>query len=330
MPLYNSSNYLKRCINSIQRMIQENENLVEVLLINDGSLDNTLEKAKRLCQQNDFVILNKKHSGVSDTRNYGINKACGQYVTFIDSDDLYESNFINEFKKSISKLPDIVWYDVKNLDKCNLFKINNIDSRLDLMKMVLGINKISIQEGIASKFYKLDFLKKNKLYFDKEVVISEDTLFVFKTLMKASSIFLSPNKFYFIQNEHSLNRFNKQTLKSELSYRKKIDNLLVNVPNSHNKREIIDRTRINGFCLLIHRYYGPLVINKEIKVKKAVSSLKLIADKFGYMKSFGNSNLDYTFSMRYKMLRFLLSYSQFSLALRLDILLDKIKNKKWN
>lgn len=184
VPIYNSEPYLENCLSNLNKMIGDLKNSVEVLLINDGSTDNSLQYLK--CKTKDlaeYKIIDKPHTGVSDTRNYGIKNATGKYITFLDSDDSYKEDFISHFLLEIKNEPDIVWNDVINIKNNYFLEIENDDIRLSLMEMVLGITKQKIQEGIASKFYKLSFLKENELVFNSKVVISEDTLFILQSVI---------------------------------------------------------------------------------------------------------------------------------------------------
>ena len=93
VPVYNVQDYLAECINSI---IRQNYTHFELLLVDDGSTDNS----GMLCEQyrkkdNRIKVIHKKNGGLSDARNYGIDKALGEYLTFIDSDDYVSEIYLN-------------------------------------------------------------------------------------------------------------------------------------------------------------------------------------------------------------------------------------------
>lgn len=113
VPIYNAEKYLDKCINSI---VTQSYKKLEIILVNDGSSD----LSKDICEkyaQNDIRIkfIDKKNSGVSDTRNIAINKALGEYILFADSDDWLESDMI-ELMVSSAKAnnSDIVICEFKN------------------------------------------------------------------------------------------------------------------------------------------------------------------------------------------------------------------------
>ena len=85
IPVYNTEQYLKRCLDSIKENTYQ---YLEIICINDGSTDNSLEILEQY-QKDDsrFIIIDQKNSGVSKARNNGLEKATGDYIAFIDSDD---------------------------------------------------------------------------------------------------------------------------------------------------------------------------------------------------------------------------------------------------
>ena len=106
IPCYNCEKYIKKCVESILNQTYQN---IEIILINDGSTDNT-DAVINLIMENttNIVYINKENTGVSDTRNVGINEATGDYIMFIDSDDFIEHNYINEFVKGAKDNPDLI------------------------------------------------------------------------------------------------------------------------------------------------------------------------------------------------------------------------------
>lgn len=86
IPVYNSENYLRDCLNSVAAQIYTKW---ECLLIDDGSSDHSSEICKSYAERDSrFKYLRKKNGGVADTRNYGLERASGEYVSFVDNDDL--------------------------------------------------------------------------------------------------------------------------------------------------------------------------------------------------------------------------------------------------
>ena len=103
IPIYNTQKYLKRCMDSVIEQTYQN---IEIILIDDGSSDNSLEICKKY-QENDkrVYIISGKNCGVSHARNLGIDKAKGKYLYFVDSDDYLE-------KEAIEKM--LIEYKMRN------------------------------------------------------------------------------------------------------------------------------------------------------------------------------------------------------------------------
>jgi len=99
VPIYNVEIYLEKCLNSIINQTYKN---IEILLINDGSSDNSLRICKKYQKKDKrIVLINKKNGGLSSARNAGIDKASGNYLLFIDSDDYIEIDMIEKLYNNI-------------------------------------------------------------------------------------------------------------------------------------------------------------------------------------------------------------------------------------
>ena len=83
VPIYNAEEYLKRCIDSL---VNQTKKEIEIVLINDGSTDNS-EKIIKSYKDDRIKYFKNKNQGIGKTRNFGIEKACGKYILFVDSDD---------------------------------------------------------------------------------------------------------------------------------------------------------------------------------------------------------------------------------------------------
>ena len=98
IPVYNAEKYLKECINSVLRQKLED---YEVILVDDGSTDSSLKICRSYESKNSRVkVLHQTNQGVSSARNSGIKQANGDWLTFIDSDDVIDDTFFLQFNKS--------------------------------------------------------------------------------------------------------------------------------------------------------------------------------------------------------------------------------------
>ena len=99
VPVYNVEDYLEECINSILSQTYTN---LEILIVNDGSTDNSLEILQKFSQKDSRIsVFTTENGGLSSARNYAIDRANGKYFTFIDSDDYIEENYIEYLMESL-------------------------------------------------------------------------------------------------------------------------------------------------------------------------------------------------------------------------------------
>ena len=105
VPIYNVEKYLARCIDSI--LDQDYANY-EIILVNDGSTDNSLLIAEKYSKKySNIILINKENGGLSDARNVGLDTAKGQYVIFLDSDDAIDKNALKTINCALENQEDI-------------------------------------------------------------------------------------------------------------------------------------------------------------------------------------------------------------------------------
>lgn len=111
MPVFNVEEYLEECLDSIQCQTYKN---IEVLLVNDGSTDGSKEICEKYCQRDiRFRLMNQTNQGQSVARNRGMQESRGEFLTFVDSDDVIKEDMLEQLMKQMtSENIDIVecWY----------------------------------------------------------------------------------------------------------------------------------------------------------------------------------------------------------------------------
>lgn len=115
MPTFNSSEYLAKTMDSLIASIGRHSSSVEIICVDDGSTDNTvaiLEEYKSVFDN--LIVIRNNHGGVSQARNTALDMVSGTFISFVDSDDLFEENFLDVFS-SIENNFDILFTDVKSL-----------------------------------------------------------------------------------------------------------------------------------------------------------------------------------------------------------------------
>lgn len=201
---YNLEDYVEKCLNSL---VNQTLTDIEVICVNDGSTDKTVDKIKKFVDTDRRIILiDKKNEGVSAARNYGLNQASGEYVMFIDGDDFIELNACElAYTKAIKFQTDIVIFQKKYIAEektiyCSYFKQSKYYQTL-LDKPYKFFDKITETfESVHAmycwdKLYKRKFLLYNKIQFPN-VSFSEDNLFVIQTLINNPSIIITDDYLY--------------------------------------------------------------------------------------------------------------------------------------
>jgi len=198
-PIYNSEEYLQAFFKSIDN--QQNKKF-ELILVNDGSIDDSDEICKKYMENHSNVkYFYRENQGVSSSRNFGISKAIGKYICFVDSDDLISKSYINDFvsemenrtndmivcdyNKFYSKL-ELISNDDKTENNCT-YKEND---KYDILFSKYG-------GYLWNKIFLRDIIKKNNLKFDTSVSMCEDMLFVFNYLKYVNNVFCINNKNYY-------------------------------------------------------------------------------------------------------------------------------------
>ena len=183
VPVYNTGKYLNKCLESL---ISQTYKDIEIIIINDGSTDNSEEIIKSYKDKR-IKYFSKKNEGIGKTRNLGIEKSNGEYLAFVDSDD-YLSEFFCEkmLKKAFGDNCDIVICNYYVDHDNQLKKIDFIDF-LDtsLTETPSLINSVNL--GPCNKIYKKDLLSKNNIKFIENLKY-EDAPFVVKALLNAKRI----------------------------------------------------------------------------------------------------------------------------------------------
>lgn len=198
IPVYNVEKYLEECLNSISKIKDIN---YEILIVNDGSPDNSQKIIEEFCRNNNkakFFI--KENGGISSARNYGLERAKGKYIWFVDSDDFINPDEFQNFYKGLEDDLDILIGNYFSLKNENLirgtesYKENIIFSG---EKFLRENGKIIIGKGyVWRNLYCREFLMNNNLYFEKGIVL-EDQLFTILCLLKAKKIKYLENYIYY-------------------------------------------------------------------------------------------------------------------------------------
>lgn len=288
VPIYNAEKYIRRCIESILKQTYTN---IELILINDGSNDNSLEICEKF-KKNDrrIVIVNKKNEGVSVARNIGIEKATGELISFVDADDYLEENFLQELFNIMNK------YNV-NYVTCGynrvygnyLEQINNNLNEI-LMSSDEYLNKIlNVQTGYGFAHMKL--INKSVIgdvRFNKTLKVGEDALFnvmLCQNLDKVA-IFNKPLYNYYFNPESVVRKFDENYYQKYLKSMKEMTTYINNkyINNSQINQNLQNYIAYHILLICVNYCYHPE--NKENNRKK----LKEVCEEKIFKKAIQESN----------------------------------------
>lgn len=193
VPVYKTEKYVSKCIESI---LAQSFSDFELILVDDGSPDKSGTVCDEYAKRDTRIkVIHKANSGVSAARNTGLDVASGEWVTFVDSDDWVENDYIQEMVTSVKSDTDFIF--------CNRENINNVRiiSRKELpatkILSCLWINHYLELSAPVSKLFKMSILKQNKIKFPHGIHMGEDAIFLLDYLSSCTGhIILLPNNSY--------------------------------------------------------------------------------------------------------------------------------------
>lgn len=208
IPVYNVEEYLPKCLDSLTNQTLED---IEIILVNDGSPDNS-EKIIKKYQKKDkrIVYIKKENGGQGSARNLGLTNAKGEYISFVDSDDYIELDMMEKMYDEASKNNlDVVICGYKNI---NNEKIENYYVSKDLIQDTLDNKNSKIFNTISpwSKIYNREFLLKTNIKFIEEKLWYEDLPYSIKILSQTNKIgFVNEPLYNYLIRENSTMNNNK-------------------------------------------------------------------------------------------------------------------------
>lgn len=203
VPIYNIEKYLEKCLSSIKSQTYEN---IEVILVNDGSTDNS-EEICILYSNNDsrFSYYKKENGGLSDARNYGLRYVTGEYLIFVDSDDYLEIDAIEKMIKSIND-NDLLIFNYKKVDENgDILSVSEFPACQIEINNYIDQSKFYFKDFFAYRYgweawnrmYKVDIIKKYNLqFYDNKKIFAEDIEFNFRYIIYSKSIIVTDEYIY--------------------------------------------------------------------------------------------------------------------------------------
>lgn len=213
---YNVAQYIEECLNSA---FLQNYSAYEVIYVDDGSTDNTIQKIERYQEYNNFVLIKKENGGIVSARKAGLKVAKGEYVVFIDGDDWIDSNFINSI---LINMPT----EIKNIDiVCSKLLCQNRKGDFKAQECVLDgklltgekyLDKVfsaKIHHEIAANLFRKKFLLDSGYLSYPDITVAEDLMTcIFLGLNNPTVYFHGEANYYYRYNNNSVIRSGSKKL----------------------------------------------------------------------------------------------------------------------
>ncbi len=280
IPTYNSAKTIKRAIDSI---LNQNTDLeYEIIIVDDGSTDNTEEVLK--CYENDKRIkyCKKDNSGVADTRNYGVKMATGEYIIFVDSDDYVSENLLNDIERFIRQGIELIKWNVTFVDE-NLndyFKPYSVT--IENTTGEQGFNKLFGNDDLIDCLWNYA-IKKDLMIEFPSGTYHEDFATMPLIIFKAKS-FVSINRreYFYVQSENSIMReINTEKTRKKIQDKLTHFDSLINTVNKLNLSQLTKENfgiyAVNSLLAVIKDLKGEdkKLYKKELKNRKIWQYIKI-------------------------------------------------------
>lgn len=286
VPIYNVEKYLEKCLDSLVNQTLKD---IEIILVNDGSTDNSGQIAKKYANKykDKIIYLEKENGGLSDARNYGLEYVKGDYISFVDSDDYISKNLYSELVKYMEKDYDMIKFGILTVDLKNNKIIENKSQQFEnktgeeAFDILYKTDKMT--EVAWGYLYKASFWKENNFKYAKDMYHEDfglTPLVILKAKKVASTNILG---YYYVQSDKSITRNSDEKKKLKMSYDllKFYDQMLLEIEKYEIGKKAIENIKIYYTnCILLEtknisdktekqKYI------KEIKKRKMIKNIKV-------------------------------------------------------
>ena len=224
VPVFKVEKYIRTCIESIFKQGLDDEDF-EIIIVNDGTPDRSMEMIDDIIQQHDnIIVINQENQGLSVARNNGLQKASGDYIQFLDSDDLLIDNtFPYLLEQALSARADLVVADFIQMNDEEIAQFNNKTfKQKDGLAEEKSGEKLLIQDlnphfcNVWHALYRREFLNIHQLRFIPGIYY-EDVPFTHECYLKANRC-LRINWFFIVQRKGHESITSTFTIKKAMDY----------------------------------------------------------------------------------------------------------------
>ena len=188
VPIYNQQTYLEGCLGSIAAQTFHD---FEVILVDDGSTDSSRDICRNFTAKDArFIYVSKPNGGVSSARNAGIKQACGEYVMFVDSDDILPDNALENHIIQFADNVDMTLgaFMAFSQNKKEEYRVGVSEQGLVTVNRCLldftPDGQADWQRYIWNRMMRMSIIKQNNLRFNERIAYKEDGLFLVQYLLK--------------------------------------------------------------------------------------------------------------------------------------------------
>lgn len=266
IPAYNVEQYLTACLSSIEQQTYQN---FEVILIDDGSIDSTGAMCDTVATKDDrFKVIHQKNQGVSVARNKGIEKARGEYIAFIDSDDKITPEYLSSFSlKNDIEIQGHIIYE-NNIQRSVIYSKRKVQK--DVAKVFcLG----PFNSAVWGKIFKTSIIKDNKIVFPVNLCFSEDTIFLLQYIKHCKTLAVFDAAEY-IYIKHSGSLTDKKYPMNDMMLKEKmiVESYKLLFPESKFQKDFLREVSLS----IISKYYFYYDLSKKEFIN--VGYLRYLAD----------------------------------------------------
>ena len=284
IPAYNAASYIEDCINSV---ISQTKKELEIIIINDGSTDNTLEIVKKYKDKR-IKLFTTKNNGIGKTRNMGLKKAQGKYIFFLDSDDYIAKNAMeNLYKKAIDLKADIVVGNMLRLKDDNSLtkdEINFPEGNLDNNKTQI----FEIPLGPCGKLFRKDILTvnfseeykyedvpftANAIKNSKKTIKCNDYIYYYRIHDNSETTSMDKRVFDILEILKQTNSFFNRSIYDELEYLNIQLLSRYNLQQKNQKDKKLAKDFLNKSFAHLNKYFPNWKKNKYLKKRNILKRI---------------------------------------------------------
>ena len=246
IPVYNVENYLSRCIDSL---LAQNYVDLEILLIDNGSKDQSGQICEDYAAQfSNITAYHIPNKGVGSARNFGLSKAKGEFICFMDADDYLVGNLFSDVESQLDSQLDLLVFGYYNSIEKNLSEINRsakilpTEGKKDKSEFIALFQELCLTDmmyTVWNKIYRREFLEEHQIVFES-YELGEDVRFNLNVYQHVNTVFLVKSGYYvYISGriDSAMGQYNPNRMNYQLEELGKVDQLMISW-NSHDDQFI--------------------------------------------------------------------------------------------